>query len=60
MDNILREEIFAGINFREVGFTKDFAGINFPKRNLYKDFAGVNFAFDVEDIFHDFSLWFWE
>ena len=57
--NTLREEIFAGINFRELGFTedlaginirelslsKDFAGINFRESALYKDFAGVNFKF---------------
>ena len=39
----LREEIFAGINFRELGFTEDFAGINFRKLSLTKDFAGINF-----------------
>ena len=51
-----REEIFAGINFRdfflghfagtnfrELGFTKDFAEINFCKLSLTKDFAGINF-----------------
>ena len=27
---------FAGINFPELGFTKDFAGLNFRERNLYK------------------------
>ena len=52
----LREEIFAGINFREFffrhftginfrefGFTEDFAGINFREMSLTKDFAGINF-----------------
>ena len=54
----LWEEIFAGINFRELSFTKDFAGfdfrelgwtkvfsgINFRKRDLNKDFKVINFA----------------
>ena len=52
----LREEIFAGINFREflfghfagiifreLGFTQDFAGINFRELSLTKNFAGINF-----------------
>ena len=39
----LREEIFAGINFREFGFTEDFAGISFRELRLTKDFAGINF-----------------
>ena len=52
----LREEIFAGINFREfffvhfaginfceLGFTEDFTVINFRKLSLRKDFAGINF-----------------
>ena len=39
----LREEIFAGINFRELGFTQDFAGINFRELSLTKDFTGINF-----------------
>ena len=52
----LREEIFAGINFRELfsrhfaginfcelAFTEDFAEINFRKLSLTKDFAGINF-----------------
>ena len=52
----LREEIFAGINFREcflgyfaginfgeLGFTADFVGINFRAFSLTKDFAGINF-----------------
>ena len=34
---------FAGINFRELGFNKDFAGINFRELSLTKDFAGINF-----------------
>ena len=51
----LREEIFAGINFREfffghftginfreLGFNKDFAGINFRELSLTNDFAGIN------------------
>ena len=60
----LREEIFAGINFREfffehsVGinfreltFTKDFTGINFRECNFYKYFEGINFAFTLRKIF---------
>ena len=39
----LREEIFAGINFRKLGFTEDFAGINFRELSLRKDFTGINF-----------------
>ena len=31
---------FAGINFRELGFTEDFAGINFCESVLFKDLAG--------------------
>ena len=60
-----REEIFAGINFCEFGFTEDFAGINFRELSLtkdfaeinfrectlYKDFVGVNFAFSLKNIF---------
>ena len=34
---------FAGINFRELGFIEDFAGINFRELSLRKDFAGINF-----------------
>ena len=34
---------FAGINFREFGFHEDFAGINFRELSLTKDFAGINF-----------------
>ena len=34
---------FAGINFRELGFTEDFAGINFRELSLRMDFAGINF-----------------
>ena len=34
---------FAGINFRELGFTEDFAGINFRQLCLTKDFAWINF-----------------
>ena len=34
---------FAGINFREFGFTEDFAGINVRELSLSKDFAGINF-----------------
>ena len=34
---------FAGIIFRELGFTEDFAGINFRELSLRKDFAGINF-----------------
>ena len=39
----LREEIFAGINFCEFGFTEDFAGINSCELSLTRDFAGINF-----------------
>ena len=39
----LREEIFAGINFRKLCFDKHFAGINFRKLSLSKDLAGINF-----------------
>ena len=55
-DAIVREEIFAGIyfrkwflghfvgiNFHEVGFTKDYAGIDFRKLGFTKDFARNNF-----------------
>ena len=42
---------FAGINFRELGFNKDFAGINFREFSLYKGFVGVNFAFSLKNIF---------
>ena len=54
--NTLREEIFAGINFhkfffghfaginfRELGFTEDFTGINFRELSLTKDFVGIYF-----------------
>ena len=34
---------FAGINFRKSGFNKDFVGINFRALCLTKDFAGINF-----------------
>ena len=34
---------FAGISFRELGFTEDFAGINFHELSLTKDFAEINF-----------------
>ena len=47
----LREEIFAGINVRELGLTKDYTGINFRKRNLYKYFEGINFAFTIKKIY---------
>ena len=40
----LKEEIFAGINFRKLGFTEDFAGINFRELSITKDFAGINFC----------------
>ena len=42
---------FVGINFRELGLTKDFTAIDFRERNLYKDFAGINFAFSLRNIF---------
>ena len=38
----LREEIFAGINFREF-FLGHFAGINFRELGFTEDFAGINF-----------------
>ena len=34
---------FAGIDFREFGFTEDFAGIKFRELSLPKDFVGINF-----------------
>ena len=76
--NTLREDIFAGINlreffwgyfaginFRELGFTEDFTGIdfrelsltkafariNFRESALFKDFARVNFTFAFRNIF---------
>ena len=62
----LREEIFAGINFREfflghfagikfceLSFTEDFAGINFREFSLTKDFAGINFRESA--LFKDFA-----
>ena len=56
---------FAGIKFREFGFTEDFAGINFRelsltrdftetyfrKSALFKDFSGVNLTFAFRNIF---------
>ena len=39
----LREEILAGINFRELGCTKDFVGINFHEWGLTKDFTAIDF-----------------
>ena len=33
---------FAGINFRQLSFTKDFAGINLRTLSLTKDFMGIN------------------
>ena len=47
----LREEIFAGINVRELGLTKDYTGNNFRKRNLYKYFEGINFACTLKEYF---------
>ena len=44
-------EDFAGINFRELSLTKDFAGINFRESALFKDFAGVNLTFAFRNIF---------
>ena len=44
---------FAGINFRELGFTEDFAGINFREFSLAKDFAGINFRESV--LYKDFT-----
>ena len=37
----LREETFAGINFREF-FFGHFAGINFRELGFTEDFAGIN------------------
>ena len=64
--NTLREEIFAGINFREfffghcaeisireLGSTEDSAGIYFRELNLTKDFAGINFRESA--LFKDFT-----
>ena len=66
VSNTLREEILAGINFREFfsghiaginfrewGFTEDFAGINFRELSLTKDFAGINFRESA--LFKDFA-----
>ena len=44
-------EDFTVINFRELSLTKDFAGINFREYALYKDFLEVNFAFSLKNIF---------
>ena len=44
---------FAGINFREFGFTEDFAGINFREWSLTRDFAGINFRESA--LFKDFA-----
>jgi len=49
----LGKEIFAGIKFREFGFTEDFAGINFRELSLTKDFAGINFRESA--LFKDFA-----
>ena len=60
---------FAGINFRELGFTKDFAGINFRDFGLTKDFAGNTFANttstkisqeQISCLPEGVFLWFWE
>ena len=73
-ETTLREEIFAeinvrelgfnkdftGINFRELSLTNDFAGINFRESALYKDFAGVNFAFSLKNIFSTTLLYGFE
>ena len=53
-------EHFAGIIFRELGFTKDFASINFRERDLYKDFSGINLSFDLKHFLYDLGLWFSE
>ena len=66
LKDTLREEIFAGvnfrdfffghfagINFRELGFTEDFAGISFREFSLAKDFAGINFRESV--LYKDFT-----
>ena len=44
-------EDLAGINFHELSLTKDFARINFRECALYKDFIWVNFAFSLKNIF---------
>ena len=44
-------EDFEGINFRELSLTKDFAGINFRESALFKDVAGVNLTFAFRNIF---------
>ena len=44
---------FAGINFRELGFTVDFAGIDFRELSLTKDFEGINFRESA--LFKDFA-----
>ena len=53
VSSTLRKEIFAGINFREFGFTEDFAGINFRELSLTRDFAGINFRESA--LFKDFA-----
>ena len=42
---------FAGIDFREFGFTEDFAGINFRELSLTKDFLEVNLTFAFSNVF---------
>ena len=40
-------DIFAGINFRKLGFTKDFAEINIRELGVIKDFVVINFRYKV-------------
>ena len=42
---------FAGINFRELGFPEDFAGINFRELSFTKDFPDVNLTFAFSNVF---------
>ena len=49
----LSREIFAGIDFRELGFTKDFAGIDFHELSLTIDFAGIDFR--QRDLYKNFT-----
>ena len=42
---------FAGINFRELGLTKDFWEIDIRESTIFKVFAGVNLTFALRNIF---------
>ena len=51
---------FAGINFRELSLTEDFAGINFCESAPFKDFAGVNLTFTLKNIFSSSLIYSFE